>query len=451
MKLLIIDDDDSIRATLKKYLSSKNYTVTDAESGQAALLSARNESPDVVLCDIGLKDMNGIDVMKRLREDDPTLPVLIITGQDDMETTIKAVQAGAYDYLVKPIDIDRLELAVRRACESKTMSDRLSLIAAENTSAVDDTVATLVGKSRAMQEIYKFIGQTAMSKVTVCIEGESGTGKERIARAIHFNSPDKDEPFVAVNCSAIPETLMESELFGYMRGSFTGAMRDKKGKFEQAGHGTIFLDEIGEIAPAVQVKLLRVLQERMTERIGGERLVPMNARIIAATNKNLEEMVKAGTFRDDLYYRLNVAKFMIPPLRERSEDIPVLVHHLLRKINTELHKTVRKVPDDVMNILMVQEWRGNIRELENVLTRAVVLSKGDILLRENLSLAEPDRKTPTTLTPDLRPLRDVERDHILHVLEACGGEKTKTVAILGISKPTLYAKLKEYGVLRDDG
>jgi transcriptional regulator with PAS, ATPase and Fis domain len=291
-----------------------------------------------------------------------------------------------------------------------------------------------------MQEIYKTIGSVTRSRVTVLIEGETGTGKELIARAIHFNSPWKDEPFIAVNCTALAETLLESELFGHTKGSFTGAMNDKRGKFELARNGTIFLDEIGEISQTLQVKLLRVLQEREFERVGGEKTLQMNARIIAATNRNLSKEVLEGRFREDLYYRLNVVSIKAPPLRDRKDDIPLLVTSLLRRINQELHTKVTKVSAHAMELVQQHDWSGNVRELENVLTRAVVLSKSDVIEESVLPQIKEHMNSPSHYEWN-RSLADVEREHMTRVLEAVHGNRTEAARILGISKPTLYAKL----------
>jgi transcriptional regulator with PAS, ATPase and Fis domain len=291
-----------------------------------------------------------------------------------------------------------------------------------------------------MVEIYKTIGSVTRSRVTVLVEGESGTGKELIAKAIHYNSPWASEPFIAVNCTALVETLLESELFGHMKGSFTGATADKRGKFELARNGTIFLDEISEIAPTLQVKLLRVLQEREFERVGGEKTMPMNARIIAATNRNMEAEVAAGRFREDLYYRLNVVSIKVPPLRERKEDIPILVRRLLQQTNEELHTKVFKISDEAMNRIIQHDWPGNVRELQNILTRAVVLSKSDVI--DETAFPVPHAKeTAQAAYVWNRTLAEVEQEHIQQVLKAVNGNRTEAAKVLGISKPTLYSRL----------
>ncbi|MCL4547660.1 MAG: sigma-54 dependent transcriptional regulator, partial [Bacteroidetes bacterium] len=299
------------------------------------------------------------------------------------------------------------------------------------------------GKSQIMRDVYKKIGQVSANRVTVLIQGESGTGKELVAKSIHYGGITKDDPFVAVNCTAITETLLESELFGHEKGSFTGADKMKKGKFELAGEGTVFLDEISEMSPNLQVKLLRVLQEKEFERVGGEAVIPVNARIIAATNKNLTDLVKHGKFREDLYFRLKVVSIELPPLREKKDDIPQLVTHLLNKINADLHKNVNKVPDDVMEYLKNYEWVGNVRELENTLMQAVVLTNGDVLLKENIMIRSSIRSLED-YHPGRMSLSEIEKRHIEYVLNDTKWNKSKAAEILGISLPTLYSKIKDY-------
>jgi len=352
---------------------------------------------------------------------------------------VQAMQQGAHDYIVKPIDLDRLQKILDNLNKTNELKERLAMLVEERASEYQ-LENVLVGRSQGMREIYKTIGSISKSRVTVLVTGESGTGKELIARATHFNSPWRDEPFVAVNCTALSESLLESELFGHVRGAFTGAHSDKRGKFELAGGGTIFLDEIGEIAPAIQVMLLRVLQEREFERVGGEKTIPMKARVIAATNRDLVEEVSKGKFREDLYYRLNVVSIFVPPLRERKEDIPVIVEHLVRRINEKLHTDVTKISESAMEKILEHDWPGNVRELENVLTRAIVLSKSDLL--EESAIPSPSHVKATSETYEWnRSLEEVERFHIGKVLEAVKNNRTEAARILGISKPTLYAKL----------
>jgi two-component system response regulator AtoC len=364
----------------------------------------------------------------------------MITAFQDMETTIAAMREGAFDYIHKPFDPEELELVVNKARENKRLTSVVSRLQAEQESPAKEQV--LVGRSRSILEIYKTIGVVSSSNTTVLITGESGTGKELIARAIHQNA-SPSEPFVSVNCSAIVETLLESELFGHEKGAFTGANFRSLGKFELAGKGTIFLDEIGDMAPNLQIKLLRVLQEREFMRVGGWETIRNNARVIAATNHNLEALVEGGKFREDLYYRLKVITVTVPPLRDRKADIPLLAEHFLKKINKEVHKEVYKVPEEAMTRLMSYDWRGNVRELENILTRAVVLSRGEVL---DLPAHSLDSERMIAGPSPWRSLDAVEAEHITRVLEAVSWHQGRACEILGVSRPTLRKKIRDYGL-----
>ena len=389
-----------------------------------------------------MPEADGFEVLKKVKEIDPHIHVIMITAFDDMHSTVKAMQQGAYDYIEKPLEIDKLKITINRALENKRMSEKLSSFILDESDEYK-LENTLIGKSSSMKRVYKKIGQTSSSRVTVLIEGESGTGKELVARAIHYSGITKDNPFIPVNCTALTESLLESELFGHVKGAFTGSIRDKKGKFELADKGTIFLDEISEISPNLQVQLLRVLQQKEFERVGGETLIPMKARIIAATNKDLHKLVQEGKFREDLYFRLKVVSINLPPLRERLEDIPLLVSHFLVKINNELHKNVTKVPDEVMDMLQNHYWVGNVRELENTLMQAVVLSIDDVLNKENVLLRKPD---PGEINEGVKfiTLAENERNHIKNILDAVHWDKNKAHKLLGISLPTLYSKIETY-------
>jgi len=438
-RILVVDDDATTRRTLERFLTKEGYIVSTAVNANDALLAVHLESPDIILSDIYMPGKTGLELHAMIKDLKLTIPTILMTGQDDMPTTVQAMQQGAYDYLSKPLDLERLRTILSRLISNQELSERLQLIVDKETQE-HNLEELLVGHDPRMMEIYKTIGNVTRSRVTVLIEGESGTGKELIARAIHYNSPWSAEPFIAVNCTALVETLLESELFGHVKGSFTGAIGDKRGKFELAQNGTIFLDEIAEISMALQVKLLRVLQEREFERVGGDKTLPMNARVIAATNRDLEKEVKAGKFREDLYYRLNVVSIKVPPLRERKEDIPVLVKRLLQQINEELHTKVYKVSDEAMERIIKHEWPGNVRELQNILTRAVVLSKSDLL--DVASIPDPSHRPSANGVYDWkRTLAEVEQAHIEQVLKAVGGNRTEAAKILGISKPTLYSRL----------
>src|SRR3954471_3524790 len=380
-RILIVDDDRSIRELLSMHLEERGFGVVSAASGAEGFRMAAESSPSAIILDMRLPDASGIDLIPELKKRAAEAPVLMITAHHDMATTILAMKAGAFDYIHKPIDIQAFDVALDRALEVRRLSRGTDYLSVEGGRAfkMDD----IVGTSPVMQQLFKDVGRVAASRATVLIQGDSGTGKELIARVIHsYSAPQK--PFIAINCSAIVDTLLESELFGHEKGSFTGALQTKPGKFELAEDGSIFLDEIGELSQNLQAKLLRVLQEREVERVGGVRRIPIRARILAATTRDLADEVRAGRFREDLYQRLKVVTLRLPPLRERVDDIPLLVEHLLVKINQRLHKNLRRVPREVIERLQKRAWPGNVRELENVLTRAAVLSQGDMLLEEHL-------------------------------------------------------------------
>jgi two-component system response regulator AtoC len=391
-----------------------------------------------------MPDGSGLELLEKIKSVNPLVPVIVITAFEDNHTTIKAMQLGAFDYMSKPLDLERFSAIVQQAIDGKNLSDRLTAMISLNSESytIENSV---IGKVPAMKDIFKRVGQVSLNRVNVLIQGESGTGKELISKVIHHTGITKDHPFIAVNCTALAESILESELFGHSKGAFTGAIRDKRGKFELAAKGTIFLDEISEISPDLQVKLLRVLQERNFERVGGEDSIIIKSRIIAATNRNLKQLVDDGKFREDLYYRLNVFTINLPPLRERKEDIPELVIYLLNKINKELHKNVRKVPFEVMEMLQSRMWIGNVRELENALLQAVVLAKGDVLESELLPFPETKIEKPKNNSICIS-LEEVERNHIEAVLKEVQGNKQKACDILGISKPTLYSKISRYKI-----
>jgi two-component system response regulator AtoC len=437
-KILVVDDDSTIRRTLGKYLTLEGYSVCLAESVNDAMLALEEFIPHVIVSDVYMPGTNGLEIPLMIKGLKLAIPVILITGQDDLTTTIKAMQQGAYDYLTKPLDLNLLKTIIDRVLKAQELSDHLDLIVEKETEEYK-LENVIVGHNNRMIDIFKTIGNVTQSRVTVLIEGESGTGKELIARAIHFNSSSRGEPFIAVNCTSLSETLLESELFGHVKGSFTGAILDKRGKFELAYGGTIFLDEIGEISPSFQVKLLRVLQEREFERVGGDKTIEMNARVIAATNRDLAKEVSEGRFREDLYYRLNVVSIKVPPLRERKEDIPLIVKHLLLKINKELHTKVWKITDGAMQHVMKHTWPGNIRELQNILTRAIVLTKSDVLDESLLPVLSKNPDKPLEDNWE-RTLAEVEDEHIRKVFEKTGGNRAKTAKILGISKPTIYLR-----------
>lgn len=453
-KILVIDDDQSICETLELYLTEEGYTVYTANTGTDGLNKFVETSPDLVILDIRLPDIDGFMVLEDLREESEKVKVIMITAFHDMESTINAMKGGAFDYIHKPIHIDELDMAIKKAIKTQEMEKKIEGLLMEPSRSFK--VGDIIGSGREMREIFKTIGVVSQSRTTVLVEGESGTGKELIAKVIHHNT-SPNEPYIAVNCSAIVETLLESELFGHEKGSFTGAVTRKLGKFELARYGTVFLDEISEMSLNLQAKLLRVLQEMEFERVGGKERVKVNARIIAATNKDLKTMVKEGKFRDDLFYRLNIVAILIPPLRERREDIPPLVDYLIAKINRDLHKKVVGISPEMMDIFMKYSWPGNIRELENLLVRAVVVAKGQILgksdfpdLMENhaedaaVRVSSPEDLVRTETFPTLERMEEAYIRKVL--LENSHKNKGEICEILGISRPTLERKLEKYGI-----
>jgi len=437
--ILIIEDDKLVGRTLASHLTRKGFEVSLAENGATGIERYKEIGPDLVMLDIRLPDADGLDVLKRIKEEPRNAVFLVMTAYDDMKTTVEAIKSGAFEYLVKPLNFLELDLTIEKAFQVRALEEKVSYLVEEKQK--EYTIDNLIGHSSRMREVFKMIGSVATTRTNILIQGESGTGKELVAKAIHYNSPFREEPFIVINCSAIQDTLLESELFGHTRGAFTDAVSETRGKFEIAGKGTLFLDEVGDVSPNLQSKLLRVIETRDFMKVGGEKVLKTEARIVAATNQNLTALIEKGRFREDLYYRLKVVEIHLPPLRERKDDIPDLAAYLLEKINRELRKNVRKVPPDAMKLLMEMPWKGNVRELENALTRAAILAKGDIILKENLPIEPPDHKP---FNRDLVPLKDIERSYIRHVLAATHGSKTKTSQILRISRPTLDKKIKEY-------
>lgn len=448
-RILVIDDEEAILESLQMYFTEKGYIVNCAKTANEGLSFASSFYPDLIILDVRLPDVDGLEILERLRCLSRRSPVIIITAFHDMDTTIRAVKKGAFEYIPKPIDIEELDLAVRKALRVKNENFDKNEIIIDSSFTYEK--GKIIGKSKAMKEIFKAIGILSENRVTVLIEGETGTGKELIAKAIHYNSPMRDKPFIPINCSTIVGSLLESELFGHEKGAFTGAHCTKKGKFEVAGSGTIFLDEISEIPYELQAKLLRFLQEKEFQRVGGTKTIRSDARVIAATNRNLWNLVKEGKFREDLYYRLSVAKIEVPPLRERKSDIPLLVEYLIGKINHDLNLKVRGVEEGVMEILFHYNWPGNVRELENVLTRACLLARDGLITVEQLSsiIWKEGEEKKETERSFLRSLSEVEKDHIRRVLDYTGWHFGKACKILGISRPSLRKKIKEYGIAKE--
>lgn len=452
-RILVVDDDKSIGESLELYLSEEGYEVITANTGTDGLNKALQLSPDIVILDIRLPDIDGFTVLEDIKDENEEAKVIMITAHHDMETTIKAMKEGAFDYIHKPINIDELDIAIQKALKATEMEKKIDGLLMEPSRSFK--VGDIIGTGKSMRDIFKIIGVVSQSRTTVLIQGESGTGKELIAKVIH-NNTSPTEPYIAINCSAIVDTLLESELFGHEKGSFTGAISRKPGKFELARYGTVFLDEISEMSINLQAKLLRVLQEMEFERVGGKDRVKVNARIIAATNKDLKTLVEEGKFRDDLYYRLNIVMITIPPLKERREDIPILVDYLLRKINHDLHKKIAGVSQEMMDAFIKYHWPGNVRELENLLVRAVVVAKGQVLGREDfpdLLGGEEDSMAAGASVANqdagLETLDGIEERHIRRVIAKVGKNKGEICEILGISRPTLERKLEKYGIAFD--
>ncbi|WP_027715230.1 sigma-54 dependent transcriptional regulator [Desulfuromonas sp. TF] len=440
--ILIADDEKSIRRTLELHLCEEGYEVLTAVDGPDAVAKAVEKEVDLVLLDLRLPGMDGFEVLRIIKERRPALPVVMITAYDDMSTAIEAIRLGAMDHLGKPVDLDHLDGVIEKIFEMSSLSRDGVLLCESPEPPFEKNI--MVGRSRSMKEVYKTIGAVADSRATVLIHGESGTGKELVARALHFNSQFRNRPFIAVACSALAPTLLESELFGHERGAFTGAYRTKPGKFELAEGGTLFLDEISETSLEIQVKLLRVLQEREFERVGGDETLKADVRIIAATNKDLSALVARNDFRKDLYYRLTVVTLDLPPLRDRKEDIPMLVKFFLEKIRHEMGKSVEVVPQESMSRIFDHSWPGNVRELENTLRRAVLLSPGNVLLPEALRI--DGSKGGDKLPLMIKPLQELEREHIENILAFTNHEKKRAARILGISRPTLDRRIREYGL-----
>ena len=437
-RLLIVDDDPTIRTSLAEALADNGMTeVRVAEGPHRALAMLDVEAPDVVLSDVRMPDMDGIAFLKVLHERAPSVDVILMTAYDDMPTVVAAMREGAVEFLVKPLDLHQ----VRRVLDA-TFEDRKSRARAPLAPATDLALGDLAGRDPGMIAVYKLIGQAATTRATVLIRGESGTGKELVARAIHSNSVAAAEPFVPVNCAALPTPLLESELFGHIRGAFTGAVNARKGRFALAGRGTVFLDEIGDTTAEFQTKLLRVIQDREFEPLGAEKTERTEARVIAATHRDLEQMIEDGAFREDLYYRLRVVEIVLPPLRARRTDIPLLAAELILRVCAASGATLAVLSSEALARLMEHDWPGNVRELENCLARAVVVASGGVIRPEHLALAaarEPAKEAIESLT-------ELEKNHVHHVMNVTGGHKARTAEILGVSRPRLNRLLEKYGL-----
>lgn len=448
-QILVVDDDQAHRKMLEALLGGWGYEVSQADDGATASDSVHTKPFDLVLMDIRMLKVSGIQALAEIKQYNPAIPVILMTAYSSVETAVEALKKGAYDYLTKPLDFDELRLAMERAMDHSHLREENRLLRESLGGRFDRR--NIVGRSEAMVRLLEGISQVAPSDATVLITGESGTGKELVAGAIHFNSPRKSGAFVKLNCAAMTETLLESELFGHERGAFTGAHRLKEGKFRQADGGSLFLDEVSEMSLSMQVKLLRVLQEREFTRVGGEEVLRVDVRVIAATNRELIREVGAGRFREDLFYRLNVVMLRVPALRERREDVPLLAQHFLERFARENHKAIRGFTPRAMDRLLKHPWPGNVRELMNAVERAVVLARSDYLDEEELSLVSqegPGAGAPApSPTPPGAPLEEVEREAIIRTLHAAQGNKSEAARRLGITRRTLHKKLKKYGLM----
>jgi DNA-binding NtrC family response regulator len=442
-KLLIVDDELSVRDSLGKWFHEEGYEVATTENASDALTRLAEPRWDAALVDIKMHGTDGIELQRRMHEVDPELIVIMMTGYASVETAVTALKNGAYDYVTKPLDPDEIAHLVKNALAHKRTAQENVLL--RETVAEVARPGDLIGQSSAMRKIFDAIETVGPTDATVLITSESGTGKELLARAIHQASPRRFHPLVVIHCGALTETLLESELFGHEKGAFTGAQYRKKGKFEIAEGGTVFLDEIGDISLKTQTDLLRVLQEREITRVGGNQIIKVDFRCIAATNKDLEKLIEEGKFRPDLFYRLNVFRIELPPLRERREDIPLLVDHFVRKLSLAMNKRMTRVSPAAMNLLQQQPWLGNVRELENAVERAMVVGQEPELKEQDFIFKS---QSGTGSNGASKSLEDIERSHILRVVEECGGNQSRAAELLDIDRVTLYHKLKKYGWTR---
>lgn len=474
-KLLLIDDEADVQYSFRRIFSSPEIELTTASSGEEGLQLIPANKPDLVLMDVRMGGMNGLETLRRIRQMDPKLLVILMTAYGTTQTAIEAMKLGAYDYLLKPFDVPQLKELVFKAL--KAARDMKQVVSYRPLLETEDYEMGIVGRSQPMQQVFKLIGQLAASDATALVTGESGTGKELVARAIYHHSERANQPFLAVNCAAIPEALLESELFGHERGAFTGAASQRVGKFEQCHRGTLFLDEIGDMTPATQTKILRVLQSGTFERVGGNQSIKVDVRIIAATNRPLEQAVAARQFREDLFYRLNVVRIHLPPLRERREDIRLIVNYLLKRFAREEQTTPRSISPGALKALEQHHWPGNVRELENIIRRALVMAKGDAILITDLpgevaggeaqgigssanaaastvgstDMASLARQLFQTARkdPKLKVLPAVERELVIEALRETKGNQVHAAKLLGITRATLRKRVEKFGIQRE--
>jgi len=482
---LVVDDDPEIGWAFAKVLGDEGLQILTAKNGKEALAKVEREHPDVVFLDVKLPGMDGLSILRKIKEERHAQLVIMLTGHEDVKTAVEAMKLGAYDYLIKPLPNERLKIIIQHALETMALSRQVNTLSQEISKRV--TLDRIIGQSPQMQRVFELVRKVATHDVTVLLRGMSGTGKELIARAIHEESPRREQPFIPIDCATLPETLVESEVFGYEKGAFTGALDRKPGRFELAQHGTLFLDEVGNLSPHVQMKLLRVLQEREVERLGGKSAIPVDVRLIAATNMDLEGLMKRGAFRDDLYHRLNVFTILLPPLREREGDLEVLSKYFLDRFNRELNKQVQAFSEEAMALMRAHQWPGNVRELENVIKSAVILAEDRILpahlpaplerllgnesevyaltgpaqlmsasvqpqtpLETSSLTGQTAARTETLKVTSRQAAKEAERELIVKTLTSCHWNKAKAARRLGIDYKTLYNKIKAYGITREE-
>lgn len=449
-KILIVDDEAGMQRLLSRVLERQGYETLTVGSAADALQLIESDSFDLVLTDIQMPGMNGLELLREIKAFDPSLPIIVVTAYGTVESAVESLRAGAYDYITKPFETDEIKLTVAKAFERERLL-------AENRYLHEELEAKyrfsgIIGSSQVMADVFEMASSVAVSNASVLVTGESGTGKELVARSIHYNSPRKDKPFIVLNCAVYSEGVIESELFGHEKGAFSGAIGTKKGRFELADQGTLFIDEVGEMSPAAQVKLLRVIQEHEFERVGGTRTIKIDVRLVAATNKDLVAEVRAGRFREDLYYRLNVVRLAMPPLRDRREDIEPLVQHFLEKYKAETGKKISEISPRALSALIAHEWPGNVRELQNAIERAVVLCRGDIITPHDLPHeVRGDNEICLTLPQTGSNLTDIlddlERQLIIQTLRREGASQTRAAEALGIARTTLRYKMEKYGLI----
>jgi two-component system response regulator AtoC len=444
--LLVVDDDPVTLNLLKEVLLKEGYEVATALGGEEAITQGMNNLFDIIITDVRMGDKGGMEVLRSFKKTSPETTVIMITAFGSIETAIEAIREGAFDYISKPFKLEEIKFTVKRALEQKKLIQENKFYRQELLDKYQ--FKNVIGRTPQMLQVYKTIAKVANTKSTVLLYGERGTGKELIARSVHYNSYRNNRPFIPVDCASLVETLMESELFGHVRGAFTGAHSTKKGLFEEADGGTLFLDEVSNLSLSMQTKLLRFLQEHEIKRVGGTESIKLDVRVIAATNQSLEPLIKNGKFREDLFDRLNVVSIILPPLRERKEDIPLLANYFLQKFSEENHKNISHISPEVLEILTQYPWAGNVRELEHTIERAVIFSTRPIILPEDLprKMFEEIKRTEIQLPEELLPLKEVEKRYILKVLQETGGNKKKAAEILGIDRTTLYRILEKEGL-----